>query len=246
MAEKQLNLFETWPVVKKQRVDSTSSLYHYQEKSAEIIEIDEDSDIDEVDRLDEDGDDDDENEELCDGQGASVTQSTNIVCDKVCCVDEKKVYQPRDSKTLAVFTNIKRKFLPAWYDKYHWITLCLTKKKVLCVNCRFAQNHKLLMFSKKGDAAFITTGFGNYKKAIEKFEIHEKSDCHNEARVKIAFLKGPSISVQLNTQIAKLQSVRRSGLLFMLQGLRFLLRQGIAIRGHFEEEGNLRQLLLAW
>ena len=32
----------------------------------------------------------------------------------------------------------------------------------------------------------------------------------------------------------------------MLQGLRFLLRQGIAIRGHFEEEGNLRQLLLAW
>ena len=102
------------------------------------------------------------------------------------------------------------------------------------------------MFSKKGDAAFITTGFGNYKKAIEKFEIHEKSDCHNEARVKIAFLKGPSISVQLNTQIAKLQSVRRSGLLFMLQGLRFLLRQGIAIRGHFEEEGSLRQLLLAW
>ena len=32
----------------------------------------------------------------------------------------------------------------------------------------------------------------------------------------------------------------------MLQGLRFLLRQGIAIHGHFEEEGNLRQLLLAW
>lgn len=32
----------------------------------------------------------------------------------------------------------------------------------------------------------------------------------------------------------------------MLEALRFLLRQGIAIRGHFEEEGNLRQLLLAW
>ena len=32
----------------------------------------------------------------------------------------------------------------------------------------------------------------------------------------------------------------------MLQGRRFLRRQGIAIRGHFEEKGNLRQLLLAW
>ena len=85
-----------------------------------------------------------------------------------------------------------------------------------------------------------------YKKAIEKFEKHEKSDCHNEARVKIAFLKGPSISVQLNTQIARLQNVQRCGLLLLLQGLQFLLCQGIAIRGHFEEEGNLRQLLLTW
>ena len=32
----------------------------------------------------------------------------------------------------------------------------------------------------------------------------------------------------------------------MLHGLRFLLHQGIAIRGHFEGEGNLRQLLLTW
>ena len=115
------------------------------------------------------------------------------------------LYQLRDSKTLALFTNKNHKFLPAWYDKYQWITLCLTKKKVLCINCRFAQSHKLLTFLKKADAAFIISGFSNYKKAIEKFEIHEKSDCHNEASVKIAFLKGPSISVQLNTQIARLQ-----------------------------------------
>ena len=61
--------------------------------------------------------------------------------------------------------------------------------------------------------------------------------------VTIAYLKGPSISMQLSSQVTNLQRVKRSGLLLML---RFLLRQGIAIRGHFEEEGNLRQLLLAW
>lgn len=120
------------------------------------------------------------------------------------------------------------------------------KEEGVCINCRFAQKHKLLTFSKKSDDAFTTTGFANYKKAIEKFDIHDKSDCHNEAKVKIAFLKGPSISTQLSTQIAKLKNVRRSGLLLLLEALRFLLRQGIAIRGHFEEEGNLRQLLLAW
>ena len=64
--------------------------------------------------------------------------------------------------------------------------------------------------------------------------------------VKIAYLKGPSISTQLSSQVSNLQRIRRSGLLLMLQGRRCLRRQGIAIRGHFEEEGNLRQLLLAW
>ena len=28
--------------------------------------------------------------------------------------------------------------------------------------------------------------------------------------------------------------------------MKFLLRQGIALRGHFENEGNLSQLLSAW
>ena len=31
-----------------------------------------------------------------------------------------------------------------------------------------------------------------------------------------------------------------------LKGLRFLTRQGIAIRGHHELEGNLQQLLITW
>ena len=99
---------------------------------------------------------------------------------------------------------------------------------------------------KRSDDFFITAGFSNYKKAIEKFEIHEKSDCHNEANVKIAFLEGPSISTQLSTQVARLQSIRRSGLLLLLQALQFLVHQGIAFCGHSEEEGNLRQQSLAW
>ena len=48
----------------------------------EIIEINEDSDSD-----------NDEENELCEGQGynnASVTQSTDVVCDKVCCIDERR------------------------------------------------------------------------------------------------------------------------------------------------------------
>ena len=31
-----------------------------------------------------------------------------------------------------------------------------------------------------------------------------------------------------------------------LEAMKFLLRQGIALRGHSEKEGNLYQLLTAW
>ena len=36
--------------------------------------------------------------------------------------------------------------------------------------------NKLFTFCKKGDEAFSTKGFDNYKKAVEKFRIHENSD----------------------------------------------------------------------
>ena len=56
-------------------------------------------------------------------------------------------------------------------------------------------------------------------------------------------IAGKSTNAQLNTQIEKMQSVRRKALLKQLQCLRFLLRQGLSLRGHTETEGNLYQLL---
>ena len=76
-----------------------------------------------------------------------------------------------------------RRFLPARYDKFPWITLC-TAQKEFCVYCRYVYKLKLFTFCKKGDEAFSLKGFNNYK-AVEKFRIHENSDSHTmEARLK--------------------------------------------------------------
>ena len=88
--------------------------------------------------------------------------------------------------------------------------------------------------------------FDNYKKAIEKFRIHENSDSHLEARLKCKSLNNPSIQEQLSTQGTKVQETWRLGLMKQLEAMKFLLRQGIALRGHSEEEGNLSQLLTTW
>ena len=88
-----------------------------------------------------------------------------------------------------------------------------------------------------GEAAFITSGFNNWKKTLQ-------SSIHKEAMLKIEMLKQPSIGFQLSSQINKDQKIRRKMLLITLSSLKFLVRQGLAIRGHEEMEGNLMQLLL--
>ena len=85
-----------------------------------------------------------------------------------------------------------------------------------------------------------------FKKAVEKFRIHENSDSHLEARIKCRSLNNPSTNEQLSSQAAKVQAIRWAGLMKQLEAMKFLLIQGIALRGHSEEEGNLYQLLTTW
>lgn len=69
---------------------------------------------------------------------------------------------------------------------------------------------------------------------------------HREAKLKWMSRKQPTIAAQMSSQVAQLQMKRRQGLLIQLRAIRFLTRQGIALRGHSESDGNLHQLLCAW
>ena len=71
------------------------------------------------------GDQECNNDDQCDDgedNGFNDTQSIIIVqvCNKVCCSDEKKAYQRRDSKMLALFSNKNYRFLQVWYYRYKW------------------------------------------------------------------------------------------------------------------------------
>ena len=81
-------------------------------------------------------------------------------------------------------------------------------------------------------------GFDNYKKGAEKLHIHDNSGSHLEAKMKWCSLNNPSIKEQLSSQVSKIQSTRRAGLLMQLEIMRYLLRQGLPLRGHNEKEGN--------
>ena len=121
--------------------------------------------------------------------------------------------------------------------------MCITKLKAYCAYCRYSHKRGLLT-DKLGEAAFITAGFNNWKKALERFEHHSQSSIHREGVLKIELMKLPDIVSMLDSTHRKNQEVHRKMLLTVLSSLRFLLRQGLAIRGHEEMEGNLIQLLL--
>ena len=104
----------------------------------------------------------------------------------------------------------------------------------------------MITFIKTGEKAFTQNGFQKWRKAIEKFKAHESSHTHKEAIMKWNARGKPTITAELSSQLSKLQQLRREGLLMQLRAILFLTRQGIAIRGHTESEGNLQQLLKMW
>ena len=155
--------------------------------------------------------------------------------------------QPSDKATLSgTQQQIGKKiryFNPSWYQDFSWIHFCVTRNKIFCWCCVKAYTNGLLTGTKKYDNAFILDGFSNWKKARERLERHQVSECHSEAQLKLSMLRGPSVIQQLSSQATETQSQNRSMLLKLLSSLKFLLRQGMAIRGHKEVDGNLIQLL---
>ena len=60
----------------------------------------------------------------------------------------------------------------------------------------------------KGDDAFTSTGFKNWKNAVSRFKKHENSESHREATRKYAgALKSPSVSTSISNDVVKEQSI---------------------------------------
>ena len=170
------------------------------------------------------------------------------LCSAQCCIDQCNVFQPKDNLTIKSLkasgpSGKTRNFQPSWYTQFPWISVCVTRKSVFCLYCRYAEKHHWLSFSRCGENVFTQVGF---QKAIEKFKSHEGSHFHREAQLKWVAQQRPAIGTQLSVQLKNMQERRRAGFLKQLRAIRYLTRQGIALQGHNEMEGNLWQLMLEW
>ena len=86
-------------------------------------------------------------------------------------------------------------------------------------------------------------GSDNWKKALERFREHKICHMHTESYMKLKSLQQKSIANPLSNLKTAEQKWNREILCKVLSSLKYLLRQGLPIRGHLEENGNLMQLL---
>ena len=109
-------------------------------------------------------------------------------------------------------------------------------------------HHQMLLSNKNKEDTFIASGFSNWKNATESekgFTQHKLSKTRGDAVSR--FLKIPS---EINDLIQTIRSTlklqqdqNRKSLIKIMSSLRYLARQGIALRGHNEENSNFVQLL---
>ena len=120
--------------------------------------------------------------------------------------------------------------------------------KFFCRVCCSARSHNLVTFSKRNNLTFVE-GFCNWKKVLQRFPDHEKSDVHREVMMKLTARSSiVDVGIQLSTQHDVDMKNHRAIILKLLECVRYLARQGLPFRGRHEDsiflEGNLLQLLL--
>ncbi|XP_071847676.1 zinc finger MYM-type protein 1-like [Apostichopus japonicus] len=136
------------------------------------------------------------------------------------------------------------KFQTTWYEKFPWVHVSSELGGVLCFTCVDATLQNLTGMAKYQEDTFISTGFKNWKKAIEKCQKHEKSDAH---RISISNLisrkKSLGVDLQLSKQNHESQLSAQKALVKILSSLQYLAQQGLAIRGKETISGNFNALL---
>ncbi len=176
------------------------------------------------------------------------------VCTARCCSNDAPFVPTEDDlkktsqkQTTTSGKDVKiRKCTLSVFAKYPWASYCLTKGTIACFYCRKASNMGLLSFSyHKTEKAFCDGDFCNWEKCLEKLHKHGCSHCHSECVEKVESLRMPHLNVRaiLDKEFKSEQVIRRDMFLCQLSSLRYLTRQGMAIRGNEELESNLYQLL---
>lgn len=156
----------------------------------------------------------------------------------------EKPHQPRNVTFPRVtFGKYNRHFCAGWFNKWSWLHWDVRIERAYCHVCITAFVQKKLTAA-NADPAFITRGYVNWKNATAAFKAHEISSCHKEAVAKLITLPASTRDVgeSLSAVVATQKSLNRACFMKVLSSIRYLARQGLALRGD-DDSDNFTQML---
>lgn len=173
---------------------------------------------------------------------SSMTEE-QINVDDTCAANDVP-YQPDSSSISTQQLKTKTlKFQQSWFQKYPWLSYIPDRQGVVCFYCRKSKESNMPSRDVHAEETFTTTGFRNWKKGIEKFDRHQMSNYHREALKHFSSRSELPILSHLNTAKTEQQAYARRMLVKIISSLRYLSRQGLALRGADDESGNFMTLL---
>ncbi|XP_040243323.1 uncharacterized protein [Aegilops tauschii subsp. strangulata] len=147
--------------------------------------------------------------------------------------------QPKNHKFK--FTNKSGKecrFCRVWFKEFPWIEYSVEKDRAFCFVCYLFKDKTRC----PGGDAFVKKGFNNWnmKSRLKKHE-GEVCSAHAEAQEKYDRFTTPQTSIResISSNTSQYKALYKQRLTWTLKCVRFLLRQGLAFRGHDESEDSL-------
>ncbi|KAM1336591.1 hypothetical protein ACFX2H_040527 [Malus domestica] len=163
---------------------------------------------------------------------------------------QKEPCQPK-SHIMPRKASDNRCFITGWFDNFKWLEYSIVKDAAFCRYCYLFKCD----FDKAGGSGsdvFTTKGFTNWRKGPENFRVHEGGvgSLHNKAMQQAKDLMTQKQHIE--TFVIKQTDEARVNYHTLLSGAldctRWLLRQGLAFRGHDESlkssnRGNYIELM---
>ena len=129
----------------------------------------------------------------------------------------------------------------SWFKKFSWLHYDQVKDAVFCILCK--KHYDKLTAEHNKEDAYVRRGFNSWKKAPACFMDHQMSKCHKTALTYEAVVpKCGDIMEMTVSELQKQRTVERKYVIKIMECIRYLSRQGIALRGDNGND-NLRQLL---
>ncbi|KAK9733740.1 hypothetical protein RND81_04G088900 [Saponaria officinalis] len=146
----------------------------------------------------------------------------------------KHSYPPTNFGTESKACN--RQFRETWYDNYIWLEYSIEKDAAFCFVCYLFKDK-----TSNGSDRFVGEGFRGWNRAHERFVKHigqTVQSVHRQAQEKYDFFINPRSSIveNFNKTSMETSALYKARLTHSLDCLKFLLRQGLAFRGHDESE----------